>query len=94
METQTLINSAAGLIAFLGGWVVRNIQESMKHLQDTDVILANKVQAIEVLVAGTYVKRDDMAKLGDALFAKLDKIETKLDSKVNRDECPGLNGKC
>ena len=45
---------------------------------------ADKVQHIEVLVAGTYVKRDDMEKLGGALFAKLDKIEAKLDGKADK----------
>jgi hypothetical protein len=88
MESQTFINIALGLISFLGGWVVKNLQDSMKSLRDSDEKLAAKVQAIEVLVAGTYIKRDDFDKTIIALFAKLDKIETKLDGKANRSECP------
>jgi hypothetical protein len=42
------------------------------------------VQSIEVLVAGSYVKRDDMDKLTAALFAKLDKIELKIDGKADK----------
>jgi hypothetical protein len=90
MESQTFINIALGLISFLGGWVVKNLQESMKSLRDSDEKLAAKVQAIEVLVAGTYIKRDDFDKTIIALFAKLDKIETKLDGKANRSECPAV----
>jgi hypothetical protein len=90
MEPQTFINVALGLISFLGGWVVKNLQESMKSLRESDEKLASKVQAIEVLVAGTYIKRDDFDKTIIALFAKLDKIETKLDGKANRSECPNV----
>jgi hypothetical protein len=89
MDQQTMINAAFGLIAFLGGWVVRNLQESMASLRTADEHLASKVQSIEVLVAGTYVKRDDIDKLTTALFTKLDRIESKVDKKLDRDDCPG-----
>ena len=90
MESQTFINIALGLISFLGGWVVKNLQDSMKSLRESDKELTSKVQAIEVLVAGTYIKRDDFDKTVIALFAKLDKIETKLDGKANRSDCPNV----
>lgn len=84
MDAQTIINIAIGLVGALGGWVLNNLKSSIDELRRQDSILADKVQHIEVLVAGTYVKRDDMDKLGSALFAKLDKIEAKLDSKVDK----------
>lgn len=93
MDSQTFINSALGLIAFLGGWVLNSLKESMAQLKQTDNDLADKVQAIELLVAGTYVKRDDLDKLGNALFAKLDRIEGKMEAKVNRSECSGCKSK-
>lgn len=88
MEPQSLFNVGLGLIAFLGGWVMKNLQDSMKSLRESDDRLATKVQAIEVLVAGQYVKRDDFDKSITALFAKLDKIEGKLDMKANAADCP------
>lgn len=88
MDSQDVINAGLGLIAFLGGWVVRNLQESMATLRESDERLAAKVQAIEVLVAGQYIKREDFDRTVDALFAKLDKIENKLDMKANRADCP------
>lgn len=84
MEAQTIINILLGLVAFFGGIWVRGISDSMKDLKKTDAELADKVQKIEVLVAGDYVKRDEMDKLGDALFKKLDRIESKLDGKVDK----------
>ena len=84
MDAQTIINIAIGLVGALGGWVLNNLKSSIDELRRQDSILADKVQHIEVLVAGTYVKRDDMDKLGSALFAKLDKIEAKLDNKVDK----------
>jgi hypothetical protein len=83
-DFQTLFNVALGVISFLLGVIVQTLRESMAKLQKVDAELAAKVQAIELLVAGTYVKRDDMDKLGSAIFAKLDRIESKLDSKVDK----------
>ncbi len=84
MEAQTIINVAIGLCGGLGGWILNSLKQSVDDLRKADTILADKVQHIEVLVAGTYVKRDDMDKLGVALFAKLDKIESKLDGKMDK----------
>ena len=84
MEPQTFYNIAIGLVGALGGWVLNNLKSSIDELRKADSALADKVQHIEVLVAGTYVKRDDMEKLGSALFTKLDKIEAKLDGKADK----------
>ena len=84
MDMQTSFNIAVGLIAFLGGWVLNSLRENIQSLQKSDSELATKVQGIELLVAGSYVKRDDLDKLTVALFAKLDKIEAKLDGKADK----------
>ncbi len=84
MDMQTSFNIAVGLIAFLGGWVLNSLRENIQSLQKSDSELATKVQGIELLVAGSYVKRDDLDKLTVALFAKLDKIDAKLDGKADK----------
>lgn len=84
MEGQTYFNIAVGLIGGLGGWILNSLKSSIDALQKADSALTTKVQAIEVLVAGQYVKRDDMDKISDAIFAKLDRIETKLDRKADK----------
>ena len=84
MDMQASFNIAVGLIAFLGGWVLNSLRENIQSLQKSDSELATKVQGIELLVAGSYVKRDDLDKLTVALFAKLDKIDAKLDGKADK----------
>lgn len=84
MDNQSLINLLFGIVGFSGAWMLNSITTSIKALQKADEELADKVQHIEVLVAGSYVKRDDLDKLSSALFAKLDRIETKLDTKVDK----------
>ncbi len=84
MDAQTAFNMVVGLVAFLGGWVLNSLRDSIAALQKSDAELADKVQHIEVLVAGSYVKRDDLKELSTALFNKLDKIELKLDGKADK----------
>ena len=84
MEAQTVINILVGACGCLIGWVLKNLKDSIDALQVRDTILADKVQHIEVLVAGTYVKRDDLDKMSTALFQKLDRIEAKVDNKADR----------
>lgn len=84
MDYQTLFNVAVALAGFLGGWVLNNIKSSLDALHVADQSLSEKVQSMEILVAGTYVKRDDVDKLANALFAKLDRIETKIDGKADK----------
>ena len=84
MESQTAFNIAIALIGALGGWVLNNLKSSIDALHIADQSLSEKVQAIEILVAGTYVKRDDLEKLSTALLTKLDRIEIKIDGKADK----------
>ena len=63
---------------------MRVMWQSLKELQQQDLKLADKVGNIEVLVAGQYVKRDDMNRDIAAMFAKLDRIEDKIDKKADK----------
>jgi len=94
MDNQTVINILIAAVGALIGWVLKSIKESImelqvnhKELMKADSELAEKVQSIEVLVAGTYVKRDDMDKLTTAIFNKLDRIESKIDHKMDKSDC-------
>ena len=46
--------------------------------------LTSKISEIQLLVAGNYVKKDELDGVIKALFLKLDKIEDKLDKKADR----------
>jgi CHASE3 domain sensor protein len=84
MEYQTAFNIVVGIAGFLGGWVLNGLRDSLKSLQAADESLTEKVQAIEVLVAGQYVKREDFSAVSKAMFEKLDKIYDKLDTKADK----------
>lgn len=81
---QVLINWMLGGFGTLIGFMLHVIWQAVKDLQHTDKELADKVATIEVLVAGSYVKYDQFDALRSALFSKLDRIEEKLSTKVDK----------
>lgn len=88
MDFQFGFNIALGLIAFLGGWIMNNFRDNLRDLYEKDNVQTDKIQDMHVLVAGEYVKREELEKqiekLSNALFNKLDKIENKLDEKIDK----------
>jgi len=84
MDLQTAFNLAIGLVAALGGWWMKTIYDVLMDLRRAETTLVDRVQRIEVLVAGQYVTREELGKLSDAIFRKLDKIEVKIDMKADR----------
>ena len=84
MNEQQFFNVAFAIIGALGGWWMRVMWQSLKELEQQDSKLADKVGSIEVLVAGEYVKRDDMNRDIATIFAKLDRIEDKINKKADK----------
>lgn len=84
MNEQQFFNIAFAIIGALGGWWMRVMWQSLKELEQQDSKLADKVGNIEVLVAGQYVKRDDMNRDIAIIFAKLDRIEDKMNKKADK----------
>lgn len=81
---QNLINILLGIICSALGWWAKAMWASLCELQRADSKLAEKISQIEVLVAGHYVKNDRFEELAKAIFAKLDKISDKVDSKADK----------
>jgi CHASE3 domain sensor protein len=81
---QTIVNWMLAGFGGLIGFLLNAVWQAVKDLQKADKDLTAKVAEIEVLVAGAYVKKDDLEKLSSAIFAKLDRIEDKLDGKVDK----------
>ena len=82
--SQTMINAIIGGFAAAVAFILRVIWEGLRELQKADVDLTAKISEIQLLVAGNYVKKDELDAVIKALFTKLDKIEDKLDKKVDR----------
>lgn len=83
-DTQLLLNIALSLAAFFGVWTLTGIKESLKDAKTGNAETSQRLQHLEVMVAGSYVKREDFDKLTHALFEKLDKIESKIDRKADK----------
>ena len=81
---QTIINWLLAGFGALIGFLLNVVWQAVKDLQTADKVLAEKVGNIEVLVAGAYVRKDEFTSQMNALFAKLDKIEDKLDKKADK----------
>ena len=85
METnQLLFNVIIGALYLVAGWLMKVMWDSLRDLRIANTILAEKVGTVEVLVAGSYAKRDELDKMAATIFLKLDRIEAKLDTKADK----------
>lgn len=81
---QSILNWFFGILNIILGGFIKAMWDSYKELKKTDSALAEKVNSIEILVAGQYVKREDFSAVTNQIFSKLDKILDKLDQKVDK----------
>lgn len=82
---QTLINYLMAGFGAAISFILRVIWEGLRELQKCDLEITSKINEIQLLVAGQYVKKEDLEKLSTALFSKLDRIELKVDGKMDRE---------
>lgn len=81
---QTIVNWIVAAAGAVFGFLLKSVWEAVKDLQAADKALADKVSAIEVLVAGKYVTREELSAAVDRVVAQLDRIEHKLQGKADR----------
>lgn len=84
MDQQQLFNVLFAVVGVLGGWWMKAMWEAVKALEHADKALSNQVGELRVLVAGGYVKTEQFESHSKAIFSKLDRIEDKLDLKVDK----------
>lgn len=84
VEYQVLFDVAIGVIGVLGGWTLNTVWAAVKDLQEADKELADKVAAIEVLVAGRYITRDEFNNTFNQVFERLDRIRDMIAMKADR----------
>ena len=84
MSPQELVNTLFALVGVLGGWWMKAMWDAVKELEKADRELSKQVGDLKVLVAGNYVRTERFDTLSSALFSKLDRIENKLDQKVDK----------
>lgn len=83
-EYQVFFDVAVGVIGVLGGWVLNTVWGAVKDLQEADKDLAEKVAAIEVLVAGRYITREEFNNTFNQVFERLDRIRDLISQKADR----------
>lgn len=92
---QNLINYLMAGFGAAMGFILRVLWEGLRELQKSDLEITAKINQMQLLVAGEYVKKEDLERSAAlqkdyfernviAIFSKLDKIEDKLDGKVDR----------
>ena len=79
-DWQFLFNLVLGSLGVVLGWMLNGLRSSLYDLRMTDETLSNKLQEVHVLVAGQYVKRDELERA-------ITRIEGKLDRAL---KCPPL----
>jgi ABC-type transporter Mla subunit MlaD len=82
---QTVINWALAAVSGLIGVLLRSLWQAVRDLQAADKLLSDRVNSVEVLVAGDYVRRVDLDRAIEAVMARLSRIEDKLDRKADKD---------
>jgi CHASE3 domain sensor protein len=80
MLINSLIAGAGGLVSFL----LKRVYDALQELQRRDDQIANKINQIEVLLAGQYVNRASFDSSMHLIFNKLDSISEKLNNKADR----------
>jgi hypothetical protein len=83
-DYQTIINFLFGIVCAGGGWFLRMLWVEVRGLQAADANLVDKVNKIEVLVAGKYVTRDELTAYMNRIFDKLEVMDKKLGSKADK----------
>lgn len=84
MELQDIVNVLIAASGALMGYVLNGVRQSVNALHQADTDLTNRLQHIEVLVAGNYVTREEYHRSLERLFAKLDSIDAKLAEKADK----------
>lgn len=75
---QTLINWVIGLGGTVIGIFIKSMLDSIKDLQQSDKEITTRVSSVELLVAGTYVKRDEFLEFCRQVTTKLDDIKDEI----------------
>lgn len=77
MNNQDLMNLALGVISGGVGWWVKTIWGAVE-------VLKSRVAQTELVVASKCVTREELTQIVTKMFDKLDRIEDKLDKKVDK----------
>lgn len=81
---QSLFNMVIGVAGVFGGFILKAIWDKTDKLERTDAELVKSVNDLAIIVAKMQAHHDEDSKKLDIIFEKLDKIDSKLDTKADK----------
>lgn len=84
MDLQNFINIAITVGCTIFGIILKVIWDTLQQFQNENKEVVNRISAIEVLVAGEYVRKDEFKDFCKAMFVKLDRIDDKISGKMDK----------
>lgn len=80
MDAHQMMTTLLTLVAFLGGWVMHSFRAQLNDNRNYIKETSDRVHAVEVLVAGKYVTREELAAHTETVLKKLDTIQSDIRS--------------
>jgi uncharacterized membrane-anchored protein YjiN (DUF445 family) len=80
MDPQTLFNAVISVASVLGGIMLKSIYDAIQELRTQDGDLHERINTIP----NTYMRRDDFTTFARDIKDSLNRIEDKLDNKVDK----------
>lgn len=77
MDTQYVIDALFGALLFMLTYWFNTVNKDVERLTD-------KVDNVEKLVLGDYIKKDEFVRVSNQLLYKMDAVYDKLDRKVDK----------
>ena len=75
MDAHQMMTTLLTLVAFLGGWVMHSFRAQLNDNRNDIKETSDRVHAVEVLVAGKSVTREELAAHTETVLNKLDTIQ-------------------
>ena len=94
MEAQLIINVSLGIVAFLGGWVMKlvwdrvtgiddDLEDLQKHHENDLKEVRKEIGELALSMPEKYVAKQDMDKIIEFINERFNKLENKIDSLKN-----------
>lgn len=82
--TESYIHSLITIAVGVVGYVLKILWDAVRDLQRDDENLLTKLNDLQVAIASDYAKREELRSEFKMFREALERIETKLDQKVDK----------
>jgi len=94
MDAHQMVTALLSIVAFFGGWIMHSFRAQLNDNRNDIKETSDRVHAVEVLVAGKYVTREELAAHTETVLNKLDTIQGDIRScmlhkRRKEDSCEG-----